>query len=96
MTPNTPLAADPTEALLREQADALIRDLIATGDAAPDGHVLARLEGFLLTRGREFLRRALEAAAQAQAAGVEKKGRRRGPVRAATAAPVKGSPAATS
>jgi hypothetical protein len=96
MTPITSPVANPTEALLLEQAHAMIRDLVATGDAAPEGQVLQRLEGFLLTRGREFLRQTLETAAQAQATAVEKKGRRRGPVRAATGATVKGLPAAAS
>lgn len=78
-----------TEALLLEQAPAMIRDLLATADQAADGHVLHPIETFLLTRGHDCLRRAFEATAQAQASASEKKGGRRGPVPVATAATTK-------
>ena len=96
MTPVMPTVTNPTEALLLEQAHAMIRDLVATGDGAADGQVLHQLEGFLLTRGREFLRQALATTAQAQAAAVEKKRARRGSAPAATGATAKGPRAGTS
>ena len=80
---------DRTEALLVEQARAMIRDLLSGANAAKDGEVLAAIEGFLLSRGRDFLRHAAQVAAAAQAEAVEKKGRRPGPVRAAVAATTK-------
>ena len=58
-------ADTPLEALLREQALLLARQLQQAADAAPDG--------------RELTRRAVEAALQAQAQGAEKRGRRGGP-----------------
>jgi malic enzyme len=90
MTPVTFATDNPTEAILWEQAQAMIRDLVATGDHAEDGQVLNKLESFLLTRGRDFLRHALETTAQAQAEVAEKKGSRPGPVRAATGGTIKG------
>ena len=86
MTTQSTATDDRIKALLMEQAQAMIHDLLAAGDAAKDGEVLAVIEGFLLSRGREFLRHAAQVAAEAQAAAVEKKGRRPGPVRAAVAA----------
>ena len=65
----------PLEALLVEQALLLARQLQATADAAPDGQVLAAVEGAAVPAGRELTRRAVEAALQAQAEGAEKKGR---------------------
>ena len=67
---NTPL-----EALLVEQALAMVRELATVADAAPDGQVLAQAEGAAVRLGREFTRHALEATLQTQAAAAEKKGR---------------------
>jgi len=67
---NTPL-----EALLVEQALAMVRELGGVADAAPDGRVLAQAEIAAVRLGREFTRRALEATLQAQADAAEKKGR---------------------
>ena len=69
-----------------EQALAMARELGAVADAAPDGHVLAQAEQAAVRLGREFTRRALEAALQQQADAAEKKGRPAGPARAADAA----------
>jgi len=74
------------EAVLLEQALLMARELQATADAAPDGHVLARAELAALRAGRELTRRALEAALQGQAAAAEKKGPPAGPAPAARAA----------
>jgi hypothetical protein len=71
------------EALLLEPALAIARQLQETADAAPDGSVLARVEAAALPAGREFTRRAVEGALQAQAAAAEKTGRRAAPARAA-------------
>jgi hypothetical protein len=80
---------NPTEALLLDRAQAMIRELLKTADGAPDGTVLRRIEAYLLNDGREFLRQAAETAAQAQAAAVEKKGCRSDRVPADTAATAK-------
>jgi hypothetical protein len=90
MTAIHPPLNNPTEALLVEQALAMIRDLLATADQAEDGQVLNKIESFLLTRGRDFLRRAFEATAQAQAGGAEKKGSRPAHVPVAAAATIRG------
>lgn len=60
------------EALLVEQARSLARQLQQAAADAPDGQVLARVEALALTAGRELIRRAAEATAQAQAAAAEK------------------------
>src|SRR5204862_7898276 len=80
MSPRTFQAQTPLEALLVEQALAIARQLQQTADAAPDGQVRARVEAAVLPAGREFTRRAVAAALQAQAAAAEKKGRPAGPV----------------
>jgi hypothetical protein len=67
---NTPL-----EALLVEQALAMVRELGGVADAAADGCVLAQAEVAAVRLGREFTRLALEATLQAQADAAEKKGR---------------------
>jgi hypothetical protein len=67
---NTPL-----EALLVEQALAMVRELDGVANAAADGRVLAEAEVAAVRLGREFTRRALEATLQAQAEAAEKKGR---------------------
>jgi len=69
----------PLEALLVEQALLLARQLQATADAAPDGQVLAAVEGAAVPAGRELTRRAVEAALQGQAEAAEKRGRRAAP-----------------
>jgi hypothetical protein len=71
---------DPTEALVVEQALAMVRELKQTCTSAPDGHVLAAAEIVAVATGRELTRRCLEAVLNAQAEGVQKKGRRRGRV----------------
>ena len=65
--------------LIVEQALALARELERTAATAPHGRVLQRAEGSLLTRGRDFLRGALEQLAQATADEAVKKGGRPGP-----------------
>ena len=62
------------EALIVEQALLLARELKRTGQEAPSGQVLDRMEGVILDQGRELLRVALEASLQGEAATVEKKG----------------------
>jgi len=71
------------ESILVEQALAMARELQTVADSAPDGQVLARAEVAAVRGGREFTRRALEAALQSQAESAEKKGR---PVASAPAA----------
>jgi hypothetical protein len=73
----------PLEALLVEQALLLARQLQTTADTAPDGQVLARVEAAALPDGREWTRRAVEAALQAQADAAETKGRPAAPAPAA-------------
>jgi hypothetical protein len=80
---------DPIEALVVEQALALVRELKQTCQAAPHGHVLAQAEMVALARGRELTRQALEAVLNQQAATAEKKGRRDGPVPAKAPAKIK-------
>jgi hypothetical protein len=74
---------DRTEALIVEQARLFAQALLRVTDQAPDGQVLARAEQFVLSEGRAFLRRALQASLAAQAPALEKKGHRPGPVPAA-------------
>src|SRR5216110_3152901 len=94
MSPRTFQAQTPLEALLVEQALAVARQLQQTADAAPDGQVLARVEAAALPAGREFTRRAVEAALQAPAAAAEKKGRPAAPVPAAAGSPGRSAPPA--
>src|SRR4051812_41674452 len=75
MSPRTFEVQTPLEALLLEHALAIARQLQQTADAAPDGHVLARVEAAAVPAGREFTRRAVAAALQVQAEAAEKKGR---------------------
>jgi hypothetical protein len=82
MTPPTVTITDPIERLLVEHALAFARELRATATNSPDGQVLHNAEGFCLNQGRDFLRTVLTTVVQAQADAVEKRGRRRGPVRA--------------
>jgi len=61
------------QALMAEQAVAMAKQLEAASQAAPDGKVLSRLEQLAVEQGREFTRKSLEAALQAEAEAVEKK-----------------------
>jgi hypothetical protein len=97
MTQRTTYHADtPLQALLVEQALALARQLEATADAAPDGHVLAQVEALTVPAARELARQAVQAALQAQAQRAEKKGRRAAPVHADGGSGTRTPPAATS
>lgn len=87
MTRRTFRADTPVQALILEHALVLARQLEQIADGAPDGQVLARVEAAALPAGREFTRRAVEAALQQQADGAEKKGRLRGPAPAAASPP---------
>ena len=73
----------PLEALVVEQALAMVREMKRAADAAPDGHVLAQAEAVAVAQGRELTRKSLEAALNEQAEEVEKKGRAAGPARVA-------------
>jgi hypothetical protein len=73
----------PLEALVVEQALAMVREMKRVADAAPDGKVLDHAETVAVAQGRELTRKSLEAVLNDQAAEVEKKGRRAGRARAA-------------
>ncbi len=73
---------DPVEALVVEQALALVRELRRTCQEASHGHVLAQAEVLAVARGRELTRAALEAVLNQAASPAEKKGPPTGPVRA--------------
>jgi hypothetical protein len=74
---------DPVEALVVEQALALVRQLKQACQEAPHGHVLVRAESAALAGGRALTRRALEAVLNQQACPAEKRGRRPAAVPAA-------------
>jgi hypothetical protein len=74
---------NPTEALIVEQALAMVREMQRIANAAPDGQVLAQAEKVAMAQGRELTRKSLEAVLNEQAQEVEKKGRRVGRVPAA-------------
>src|SRR6266508_2991340 len=80
MTPLDFRIADPVEALVVEQALALVRQLKQTCHEAPHGHVLVQAERAALAGDREWTRRALEADLNQQACPGEKKVRRPAPV----------------
>lgn len=88
------------ERLLAEQAVLNLRSLKQACRTAKHGHVLAVAEQIAVEQGRELTRRTLEAAVQAEAAEVEKKGRPREPAPAepkarggtAAAKPARSSP----
>ena len=82
--PRTFTVESPLEVLVLEHALALARQAQQVADAAPDGRVLSAVEGAVIPAARELARKAVEAALQAQAAEVEKRGHRGGPVRTAT------------
>jgi hypothetical protein len=88
-TPNPDTSC--AERLILEQAQAFARELLRVANDAPDGQVRRLAELFVMDRGRELLRVALANARQAQAARVEKKGRRAGPVPAVDGATTKGT-----
>lgn len=79
---------NPTEALVVEQALAMAREMDATANAAADGKVLREVEQLSITRGREFMRKSLQAVLNDQAESVEKKTRRAGRVPAAARGPI--------
>lgn len=68
----------PLEALVVEQALAMVREMKSVADAAPDGQVLSQAEKVAVSQGRELTRKSLEAVLNDQAHEVEKKGRRAG------------------
>jgi hypothetical protein len=90
MLPRTLRLTDPVEALVVEQALALVRQLRDTCQSAPHGHVLAQAELVALAQGRELTRRALEAVLNQAATPAEKKGRRSGPAPAKLGGRVRG------
>lgn len=97
MTPRTFQADTPLQALLLEQALLMARQIEQVARDAPDGRVLADLEAAAIPAGRELTRKAVEAAAQAQAPAAEKRGRRAACAPAAPAPPpTRGAPPATS
>lgn len=65
----------PLEALIVEQALAMVREMKRVADAAPDGQVLTQAETVAVAQGRELTRKSLEAVLGEQAEEVEKKGR---------------------
>jgi hypothetical protein len=79
MEPVTLRLTDPVEALVVEQALALVRQLRQACQQAPHGQVLAQAELVALAQGRELTRRALEAVLNAADSPAEKKGRPSGP-----------------
>src|SRR5436305_1489312 len=87
MKPRTFPARTPLEALLVEQALLLARQLQHAADTAPDGHGLDAVEAAALPAGRERTRQGVQAALQAQAEPVEKKGRRAAAAPAAARSP---------
>lgn len=62
-----------SDQLLRDEFCAMLDELDRMGVEAPDGTVLDCLEGIVLDRGQELLRRALEAKVQGAIANAEKK-----------------------
>src|SRR4051794_38264769 len=67
-------AEDEIEAAAMEQARAMVRELRQLADAAPDGHVLARVESATVELGRRFVRDRLGDVLNAQAKDLEKEG----------------------
>lgn len=81
------------ERFMAEQAVLLARELERTCKAAPDGQVLDQARASFSNKGRDFLRRALQASLQQQAEAAEKKGRRSEPVPAKGGATTKAAAA---
>lgn len=84
------------EALAAEQAIAMVRELEALADTAPDGKVLAVVEREAVERGRRFVRDRLQDVLNAQAEGLEKKGGAPGNAPAADPAGVMARPSGAS
>jgi len=61
------------QALMADQAVAMAKQLEVASQTAPDGKVLSCLKQLAVDQGREFKRKSLEAALQAEAEAVEKK-----------------------
>lgn len=76
MYPRDIRVENPQEALIVEQALAMHREMRKAAAEAADGEVLSVAEGLAVTRGRELMRKSLEAVLQAEAQGSEKKGPR--------------------
>jgi hypothetical protein len=89
MQPRTLRLTDPVEALVVEQALALVRQLRAACQTVPHGQVLAQAELLAVTQGRELTRQALQAVLNDAAAPSEKKGRPSAAVPARRSAKVK-------
>lgn len=87
-------ADDEIEAAAMEQARAMVRELRQLADAAPDGHVLARVEGATVELGRRFVRDRLQDLLNAQAADLEKKGGAAGTAPAAAGGATTAGPSA--
>lgn len=81
MYPRDIRVESPLEALVVEQALAMVREMKHAADAAPDGKVLDQAETIAVSQGRELTRKSLEAVLNEQAQEVEKKGRRADAVR---------------
>jgi hypothetical protein len=64
----------PGQRLIVEQAIVMAQELEAAADSAPAGQIIDRCESFLLSNGRNFLRKALESTLQTRAEALEKKG----------------------
>ena len=63
----------PTQRLIVEQALVMAKELETAADSAPEGQVIDRCESFLLSHGRDFLRRVLESTLQTRVERLEKK-----------------------
>jgi hypothetical protein len=96
MEPRTLRLTDPVEALVVEQALALVRQLRDTCQAAPHGQVLAQAELVAVAQGRELSRRALQAVLNQADSPAEKRGRRSGPAPVARGGRARGKRRATS
>jgi hypothetical protein len=84
------------EAAAMEHARAMVRELKHLADAAPDGHVLARVEKATVELGRRFARDRLQDVPNAQAKGLEEKGGAGGTAPAAAGARATAGPPAGS
>lgn len=74
MYPRNIRVENPQEALMVEQALAMYREVQSAAAAAPDGEVLAAAERLVMARGRELMRKTLQAVLQEEAQASEKKG----------------------
>jgi len=96
MDPVTFRAETPLQALIIEHALALAKQLEQTAHDAADGRVLAAVEAFAVPAGRELVRKAVEAALQAQADRVEKKRTRHAVAAAGPGGGTRATPAGSS